>query len=315
MGTAIDIDAELSSSRGAIVLAGGDGTGLRTLDPASNHRDVPTQFCAVTSDQTMLEQTLRRAAISIPPLRTLTVLNRKHEAFYAPLSGSVPARNLVVQPFNRGTAAAILYGLFRIAAHEQVASVAIFPSDHYPSDERQFMRHVNFAFAAVEARPELTVILGMAALGPESGYGWIEPGEPVAAGGTELRAVRRFVEKPCFADAVDLMRAGALWNSLVIVARVSTLLGSIMIADPELYGAFATIRTAIGTAAERAAIEDVYANLASASFTDSVLAGCPVNLAVLPVSGVAFSDLGEPARSRSIDDAGRAAAGPKYAAA
>ncbi|HYL58894.1 MAG TPA: sugar phosphate nucleotidyltransferase, partial [Candidatus Acidoferrales bacterium] len=229
---AIDLDAELNSPRGAIVLAGGDATGLRTPEPASN-RDVPIQFCAPTGDETMLEQTLRRAAISIPPLRTLTVLNRKHAAFYAPLGASIPTRNLVVQPSNCGTAGAILYGLFRLAAHEQVASVAILPSDHCLSDERQFMRHVNIAFAAVEARPELTVILGMAALGPESGYGWIEPGDRIAAGETEVRAVRRFVEKPCFADAVDLMRGGALWSSMVVVARVSTLLGSIMIAEPD----------------------------------------------------------------------------------
>ncbi|HYL58971.1 MAG TPA: hypothetical protein VEU51_08875, partial [Candidatus Acidoferrales bacterium] len=116
-----------------------------------------------------------------------------------------------------------------------------------------------------------------------------------------------------FADAVDLMRGGALWSSMVVVARVSTLLGSIMIAEPDLYGAFASIRTAIGTSAERDAIEGVYANLPGASFTDSVLAGCPVNLAVLPVSGVAFSGLGEPARS--LDDIRRPAASSKYAAA
>lgn len=312
MGIAIEFDAELSAPRGAIVLAGGDGTGLRTLDPAHASRDIPTQFCAPTGDETMLEQTLKRAAISIPPLRTLIVLNRKHEAFYAPLGASIPTRNLVEQPSNCGTAAAILYGLFRLAAHEQVTSAAIFPSDHRLSDERQFMRHVNLAFAAVEARPELTVILGMAALGPESGYGWIEPGAGVEAGETEVRAVRRFVEKPGFADAVDLMRAGALWNSMVVVARVSTLLGSIMIAEPDLYGAFASIRSAIGSAAEREAIEGVYTNLPGASFTDSVLARCPVNLAVLPVSGVAFSDLGEPARSL---DNQRAVASPKYATA
>lgn len=77
--------------------------------------------------------------------------------------------------------------------------------------------------------------------------------------------------------------------------------------------AFASIRTAIGTAAEQAAIEGVYATVRGASFTDSVLAGSPVNLAVLPVSGVAFSDLGEPARA--LDDTRRPSARPKYVAA
>ena len=311
MGTVIG--AERTPPKGAIILAGGDGTRREAIDSTPANHDVPTQFCGLTSDETMLEQTRRRVAISIPRLRTLTVVNRKHEAYYAPLSASIPTRNLVVQPSNCGTAAAILYGLLRMAAHEQVTSVAIFPSDHYLSDERQFMRHVNSAFATVEVRPELAVILGMAALRPECGYGWIEPGERIGAGETELRAVRRFVEKPAYDDAVELMRRGALWNSLVIVARVSTLLGSIMIALPELYGAFASIRTAIGTTAEQAAIEGVYATISGASFTDSVLAASAVNLAVLPVSGVAFSDLGEPARA--LDDVRRTPASPKYAVA
>ena len=54
---------------------------------------------------------------------------------------------------------------------------AAFPSDHFVSDDREFMRHVDLAFDAVGSRPEMTALLGITPHAAESGYGWIEPGE------------------------------------------------------------------------------------------------------------------------------------------
>jgi hypothetical protein len=36
----------------------------------------------------------------------------------------------------------------------------VFPSDHFVSDDREFMRHVDLAFDAVGSRPEMTALLG-----------------------------------------------------------------------------------------------------------------------------------------------------------
>jgi len=241
----------------------------------------------------MLERTRARTSISVPEHRTLTVLTKM--AGDEPIApngcaiGAEASRNILLQPANRGTAAAILFALMRIANQTPNNAVAIFPADHNLTDDRVFMRHVNFAFSAVEARPELTVILGMAALGPECSYGWIEPGDQLSSS-DPVRAVRRFVGQPEYSLAIDLMRRGALWNSFVTVARVSTLLSLIMIAEPELYSAFVSIRSAIGTRTERSVIERLYSGIPEVGFS-GVLAGGPVNLAVLPVSGVAFRNV------------------------
>jgi len=53
----------------------------------------------------------------------------------------VRQHNLVIQPDNRGTGAAILYSLARLSILAPTAYVALFPSDHFVSDERHFMRH------------------------------------------------------------------------------------------------------------------------------------------------------------------------------
>jgi mannose-1-phosphate guanylyltransferase len=278
----------------AIVLAGGDGTRLKSLTRRIAGQDLPKQFCCVMGSKTLLEETLERVSLVVPADRILSVVNRAHECFYAPLFGTT-SKNLVAQPRNRGTAPAILYALLRVAETAPAAAVAIFPSDHYLSDAKGFMRHVATAFKAVEERPELTVMLGITPDGPEQSYGWIEPGSEVRSS-VPIFTVGRFVEKPNADLAFKLWREGALWNSFVMVARASTLIGAFMIALPGLYVSFASIRPTFGTVFEKPTIERLYADLASSDFSQDVLEKWQANLAVLPVSRVGWSDLGDPRR-------------------
>src|SRR5437773_2955466 len=148
-----------TQSRWALILAGGDGRRLRPLTRQIAGDDRPKQFCPVLGGETLLEQTRRRVAALAPSERVLVVVVRAHERFYAPLLADVPSRCVVIQPENRGTAPAILYGLLRLTAMTPVAPVALFPSDHYVSDDAAFIAHVEGATEAVRARPDLVVLL------------------------------------------------------------------------------------------------------------------------------------------------------------
>jgi mannose-1-phosphate guanylyltransferase len=284
----------LETQRWGLILAGGEGMRLRPLTRAVVGDERPKQFCPLLGPETPLERTRRRAGLVIPPAWTLVALTRRHERFYRPLIAGTPPHCAVIQPGERGTAPAILYGLLRIAAIAPTAGVAILPSDHYVSDDHVFMHHVATAFAAVETRPDLVVLLGVAPTYAEPEYGWIEPGAPIP--GTPLLRVSRFHEKPTRALAEDLLGRGDLWNSFVMVARVPALLSMIRQAAPALATAFAAVGAALGTPAEGAAARRTYDGLASSSFSVDVLATRPSHLAVLPVRGVAWSDWGHPER-------------------
>jgi mannose-1-phosphate guanylyltransferase len=292
--THTDATGVFQQQRWGLILAGGEGVRLRPLTRAIAGEERPKQFCALVGLETLLERTRRRAALAISPARTLVALTRRHERFHRPLTGGLPPHCALVQPEGRGTAPAIVYGLRRIATMAPLAAIAILPSDHYVSDDAVFMRHVAVAFQAGQRRPELVVLLGIVPDRAETEYGWIEPSAPIP--GTEVARVSRFCEKPTPALAERLRARGCLWNSFVIVGHLPALLGMVRYAAPVLDAAFAAITPALGSPTEPAAVRALYSRLKPASFAADVLAACPSRVAVLPVSGVQWSDWGRPER-------------------
>lgn len=286
-----------------IILAGGNGTRLASLTRKLTGDDRPKQFCRIIGGETLLEQTRRRARLLIAPERLLTVVTRHHERFYGPALVDTPLRSIVVQPENRGTAPAVLYALARLGGAVRPGPVVVLPSDHYVSDDEAFMARVEGALEAVHTRPELVVLLGIAPDRPEVEYGWIEPGELIlGAWPWPLYRVGRFWEKPPLAVARRLEDAGCLWNSFVTVAQPSTLERLIHRAAPELHEAFAPIRARLGRPWEDEAACVVYRRLSSTDLSKRVFQAHPESLAVLPVSGVDWNDLGDPVRVRATQE-------------
>jgi len=292
---AIDPSTGAQGNEWAVILAGGDGIRLRSLTRHIAGDERPKQFCPVLGRGSLLEETRRRAALALAPERTLYVVNRAHEFYYAPLLAGIAPDNIVVQPRNCGTAPAILYSLLRIAARDSKALVVFLPSDHFVSDNQKFMAQVRAAFDSARACPDLVVLLGLEPENPEVEYGWIEPGLPIH-GQQNVFAVRRFWEKPSAMLAQALQRRGCLWNSFVMVAAVQALIEIIESAIPEISQFFMRVAPHIGGNRESAAIADLYARLSEANFSHQVLAHQPERLAVFKVTGVRWNDLGEPKR-------------------
>jgi mannose-1-phosphate guanylyltransferase len=73
---------------------------------------------------------------------------------------------------------------------------------------------------------------------PETGYGYIVPGSPLDGG---ARTVARFSEKPDAATALDLMAAGALWNSGLFAWTAARLLDEVARHTPEVAPALAAL--------------------------------------------------------------------------
>jgi mannose-1-phosphate guanylyltransferase len=270
----------------AVILAGGDGTRLRSLTKLIAGEDRPKQFCRLYGDRTLLNQTRSRLASVISTERTLFTVVKTHQRFYAEELADIKASRVVVQPSNKGTTAAIIYSLVRITSLAGNPIVGFFPTDHYYSRETRFVAAVRLALKIVSSRPDTVILLGAGAEHAEVEYGWIEPGIRLQCPITNsLLRVRRFWEKPSTQVAQSLLKYGCLWNTFVMIGRASAFLDILNVAVPRMM-------QILGAGGDEA-----YAALSPGDFSQQVLSVSTGHLAVLRLGNVGWSDLGTPERA------------------
>ncbi len=270
----------------AVILAGGDGTRLRPLTRRIAGEDCPKQFCRLYGARTLLAQTRSRLATAISPERTLFSVVKAHEKFYTKELADVRPSRVVVQPSNKGTTAAIISSLQRVASLAGDPVVGFFPTDHFYSPEARFAASVRLALQIASSRLETIILLGAAAERPEVEYGWIEPGARLECSVTNaLLRVRRFWEKPSTEIARALHARECLWNTFVMIGRASAFLRILNAAAPGMLRALGATNA-----------DEAYAAFTPGDFSQQVLSVSTGQMAVLPLGAVAWSDLGTPER-------------------
>jgi mannose-1-phosphate guanylyltransferase/mannose-6-phosphate isomerase len=111
----------------------------------------------------------------------------------------------------------------------------VMPADHVIVDVQKFQEVVSsgIGFAAKGA----IVTFGITPESPETGYGYIQAGEPLSHGGYAYRIVR-FAEKPDVASAKAYLDAGSyFWNSGLFMVRASVWLSSMDICRNDILSA------------------------------------------------------------------------------
>ncbi|MBI3805223.1 MAG: NTP transferase domain-containing protein [Nitrospirae bacterium] len=276
-----------------IVLAAGEGTRMNQFIRSSYGVCSPKQYIAFTGKRSMLQHTLDRVSLLIPPERTRIVVNPSHIKEIRSQLSSLPEKTLVFQPYNRETAPGALLPLLYIYKRDPDARVVFFPSDHFIQEEARFMRFISAADEVVRHRPEQIVLLGIQPEGPEVEYGWIAPAAPLDGPyPMEVKRVAQFLEKPSREAALKFYESGYLWNTFVSVMRADTLIGLFKQHLPGIWRRFERILSAIGTVHELSTIEREYRTMEPATLSRGIFERCTGLISVIEVKEVFWSDWG-----------------------
>jgi mannose-1-phosphate guanylyltransferase len=277
-----------------LVLSGGAGTRLWPL----SRRDRPKQFLNLLGDRTLLQDTIDRVAEFVPNERIFVVAPPEHRALIHEQLPELAVDHLVVEPYPRGNAAAIGLAMAALAAFDPEAVVAVLPSDHVVGDRGQF-RKVLIAATAAADRGHL-VTLGITPERADTGFGYIEAGDRLEVEGpVEVRAVKRFVEKPK-RDAAERMVAagGHFWNAGMFVWRVEEILRAYEKHLPRTAKALDALREAIGSPRYESVLAEVWEET-DRTTVDYGIAEKAQNVAVVPAN-IGWQDVGSWARLSEI---------------
>lgn len=218
----------------AVVLAG--GVGSRFWPVSTPQR--PKQLLPLVTGRPLLVDTLERMAPLADPAHTLVLTNSALVPAIEALGTGIPSSQLVAEPRPAGTAAALTWAANRIA--EAAGPDAVMMSVHADwavSDTNGYRAALRQATRLASERRSL-VTVGVVPSRPESGFGYIRPGERLAdVDWVEAYRVAQFVEKPDRARAAAMLREGYLWNSGIFVWRVGDYLEEVRRHCPEVAGA------------------------------------------------------------------------------
>jgi mannose-1-phosphate guanylyltransferase len=273
-----------------LVLSGGAGTRLWPL----SRRDRPKQFLNLLGARSLLQDTVDRVSEIVPTERVFVVAPPEHRTLIHEQLPDLAMDHLVVEPYPRGNAAAVGLAMAALAAFDPEAVVAVLPSDHVVEKRGQFRKVLIAATAAAEHGHLVT--LGITPSRADTGFGYIEAGEKLdVEAPVEVRAVRRFVEKPK-RDAAERMVAegGHYWNAGMFVWRVLEILRAYERHLPRTARALEALRDAIGSPRYESVLAEVWEETDRTTL-DYGIAEKAENVAVVPAD-IGWQDVGSWAR-------------------
>jgi len=214
-----------------VILCGGSGTRLWPM----SRKQLPKQFLPlVTPNSSLLQNTVERAKSASGGTELIVVCNEEHRFLVADQLAAINSQALqILEPIGRNTAAAV--AVAAIATERENPVLLVLPSDHAISDLAAFGDGVRCA--AQLADLGYLVTFGIRPTGPETGFGYIERGAPIAAV-TGAFSIARFVEKPPAAEAAALIGTGRVyWNSGMFAFRSRRLIEEMARFRPDILSA------------------------------------------------------------------------------
>jgi mannose-1-phosphate guanylyltransferase len=277
----------------AVVLAAGEGTRLASLTRDASGNSVPKQFCSLNGGSALVHDALQRARYIAAPDQVCAIVARQHSRHWRKALQSLPARNIIIQPQNRGTANGVLLCVLAILDRDPLARVVFLPADHFVLDESALARALHDLAVHLSHNPDGLTLIGIEPDEADPELGYIVPGRALSDGS---RTVARFVEKPPARMARELLEGKALWNSFIFAATGTALLGLLRLQMGTSVDDMSTALARDAQSARSSALTELYERLPVVDFSRAVVQQAPQTLRVIIAPACGWTDLGTPRR-------------------
>ena len=210
-----------------VVLAGGIGSRLWPKSRAA----LPKQFLSLTSDNTMLQDTIIRLK-GTDAQSPIFICNDAHRFLIAEQlrQKDISHGGILLEPVGRNTAPAIALAAFHATLSGEDPILLVLAADHLIKDESEFHTAIQKAERLAEAGKLVT--FGIVPDTPHTGYGYIKAGCEINAG----FEVAQFVEKPQLEVAEAYVSSGNYyWNSGMFMFKASRYLEELKKYNPDIF--------------------------------------------------------------------------------
>lgn len=271
----------------AAIMAGGSGT---RLWPRSR-REKPKQYQALYSDNTLLQETVKRLEPLIDHENIYVIANASHETLVKEQLSWIPKGNFIGEPMGKDTAPAV--GIIATLIHhsDPDAIMLVTPADHVIAKEKQFRQLLEVAAQVASDGPNV-ITIGIRPTFPATGYGYIQMAETHTVIDTvDIFDVVSFKEKPDIHTAEEYVASWRyVWNSGMFIWSAKTVLDLYRDHAPDIYKLLLRYDSAIGTPNESKVFEEVYEAFPRISVDYAILEHAN-NIHVIPAS-IGWNDLG-----------------------
>ena len=185
----------------AVIMAGGKGA---RFWPRSREKK-PKHLLDIISEKTIIQETVERIRPLVTPENILVVTGRKHARTLMRQLPEIPARNIIIEPQGKNTAACI--GLAALHIRKMVPDdvMVVLPSDHAIADSQKYLDLISAAIK-VASRENGLVTIGIKPSSVQTGFGYIESKDLFGKINDEdVYRVRSIREKPDFRQAQEFI--------------------------------------------------------------------------------------------------------------
>lgn len=211
-----------------VVMAGGSGSRLWPM----SRTHYPKQFLPLTSEKTMLQETVLRLK-NIKHAPVSLICNEEHRFLVAEQlrQHNVSHSGIILEPFGRNTAPAVALAALRAIENEKDPTLLVLAADHLIEKNEAFTQAVKYAQPLADQGKLVT--FGIVPTKSETGYGYIHRGLETEE--NHAYQVQAFVEKPSLEVAEEYLEsADYYWNSGMFMFKASRYLQELETFRPEM---------------------------------------------------------------------------------